>query len=61
MRNKKNRQTFKEIIETNAIGKYRYNDVDGDFRDLVMKKGQNQYQITGAGKIQFRYRIKYKF
>ena len=53
--------SFKEIIETNAVGKYRYNDVDGDFRELVMKKGQNQYQITGAGKIQFRYRIKYKF
>lgn len=53
--------TFKEIIETNAVGKYRYNDVDGDFRDLFMKKGQNQYQITGAGKIQFKYRIKYKF
>lgn len=53
--------TFKEIIETNAIGTYRYNDVYGDFRELELTTGQNTYTITGAGKIQFRYRLKYKF
>lgn len=53
--------TFKEIVDTNAVNTYRYDDVEGDLRWLELGLGSNTYTITGAGKIQFRYRLKYKF
>lgn len=49
----------KEIIETDAIGIYRYDKVTGNFPRF--KYGQNRMKITGACTIQFRFKNKYRF
>lgn len=51
----------REIIETDAIGIYRYDDVVGDFYDLALKRGSNTILVQGKCKVQFRYVLKYKF
>lgn len=49
----------KEIIETDIIGVYRYDNVVGDFIELPI--GNNIIQVEGKCKIQFRYQYQYKF
>lgn len=49
----------KEIIETDAVGVYRYDKIIGDFPRLL--KGTNRFVITGDCDIQFRYKEKYRF
>ena len=49
----------KEIIETDIIGVYRYNNVFGEFPRLLY--GENRLEITGRCKIQFRYQEIYEF
>ncbi|UUV45938.1 distal tail protein [Bacillus phage vB_BanS-Thrax1] len=49
----------KEIIETDAVGVYRYDKIIGNFPRL--KYGQNRFKITGACDIQFRFKNKYRF
>lgn len=49
----------KEIIETDAIGVYRYDNIIGEFPRLVY--GQNRFKVTGDCQIQFRYKNKYRF
>ena len=51
----------REIIETDAVGVYHYDDVIGDFHDMILKRGTNAIDIEGKCKIQFRYVFKYKF
>lgn len=49
----------KEMIETNLIGVYRYNDTVGIFPYL--QHGRNVIEVNGNCKIQFRYKSKYRF
>lgn len=49
----------KEIIQTDIIGVYRYDNIIGDFPRLV--HGSNRLKITGDCTIQFRYKNKYRF
>ncbi|AYP68260.1 hypothetical protein PQE75_gp219 [Bacillus phage vB_BcoS-136] len=49
----------KEIIETDIIGVYRYDNIIGNFTRLL--KGENRLKIDGNCTIQFRYKNKYKF
>lgn len=49
----------KEIIETDLLGTYRYNNIVGDFPRLLF--GLNRFKITGDCTIQFRYKNKYRF
>jgi len=52
----------KEIIETDAVGIYRYDKLVGEFpRFIYGLNGTNRMKITGACTIQFRYKNKYKF
>lgn len=51
----------KEIIETDIIGTYRYDNVIGELNDLVLLRGNNAIDIEGTCAITFRYRFKYKF
>lgn len=53
--------TEKEIIETDAIGVYRYDNVIGDYQDMSLKVGKTEFDISGACKVTFRYTFKYKF
>ncbi|SDX95987.1 phage tail domain-containing protein [Thermoactinomyces sp. DSM 45892] len=50
----------KEVIETDLIGFYRYDQIIGDFSTLSLQRGTNKIEIEGACKIQFRYRFLYK-
>lgn len=49
----------KEIIETDAIGVCRYDNIIGEFPRLLY--GENRFKITGNCEIQFRYKNKYRF
>lgn len=49
----------KEIIQTDAIGIDRYDNLIGEFPRLIY--GQNRFKITGDCQIQFRYKNKYRF
>jgi phage-related protein len=49
----------KEIIQTDAIGVYRYDKIVGDFPRIII--GTNRFKITGACTIEFRYKARYKF
>lgn len=49
----------KEIIETDIVGVYRYENIIGEFTRLLY--GENKLKITGDCTIQFRYKNKYKF
>lgn len=49
----------RELIETDAIGIYRYENVVGLFTRLI--EGNNEIKIIGNCEIQFRYTFKYKF
>jgi phage-related protein len=51
----------KEIIETDIIGVYRYDNVIGDYEDMSLKVGTTEFDITGACQVTFRYTFKYKF
>jgi phage-related protein len=51
----------REIIETDAVGVTHYDDVVGDYFDIVLNRGDNIINIQGTCKIQFRYVLKYKF
>jgi predicted phage tail component-like protein len=51
----------KEIIETDAIGVSHYDDVIGDYFDMMLKLGNNTIKVEGTCKVQFRYVFKYKF
>src|SRR5690606_34547459 len=51
----------KELIESDIVGVYRYDNVVGDFHDLAMDLGNNTYNIQGSCKISFRYSFKYRF
>lgn len=53
--------TEKEIIETDAIGISRYNNVVGDYHDMAMPVGENVFTVQGDCKITFRYKLKYRF
>lgn len=50
----------KEIIETDLIGVYRYEDVIGEF-PRILKGKSNRFKITGSCIIQFRLSNEYKF
>jgi phage-related protein len=49
----------REIITTDAIGVYHFDDVVGEYPRLIY--GANRFKITGDCKIQFRYIDKYRF
>lgn len=49
----------REIIQTDAVGVYRYDKVVGEFPRLLI--GTNRFKITGSCNIQFRYKKKYRF
>jgi phage-related protein len=49
----------KEIIETDIVGMYRYDNIIGEFPRLVY--GDNRFVVTGSCTIQFRYKNKYRF
>lgn len=49
----------KEIIETDAVGVYRYDKIVGEFPYLA--EGTNEFRITGNCEIQFRYKNRYRF
>lgn len=49
----------REIIETDLMGVYHYDDIIGEFPRLVV--GVNRWKITGACTIQIKYSEKYKF
>jgi len=49
----------KEIIHTDIVGKYRYDDIEGDFFNLIY--GENNIEIYGDCQIEFRYQYKFKF
>lgn len=49
----------KEMIETDVVGLYRYNNVLGEYPRLTY--GRNTFEIQGNCKIQFRYQVKFKF
>lgn len=51
----------KEIIETDAIGVSRYDDVVGDYYDMALAVGSNTFGVQGTCEITFRYTFKYKF
>jgi predicted phage tail component-like protein len=51
----------KEIIETDIVGVYRYENVVGDYYDMGLKVGTTRFGIQGKCKIAFRYTYKYKF
>lgn len=51
--------TEKEIIQTDAIGVYRYDKIVGEFPKLVY--GTNRLKITGYCTIQLRYKKSYRF
>ena len=53
--------TEKEIIETDIVGVYRYDNVVGDFHDMILSLGVNEFIIEGKCKIAFRYKFKYRF
>ncbi|MBS4207462.1 phage tail domain-containing protein [Bacillus sp. FJAT-50079] len=49
----------REIIETDAIGVYRYDKIIGEFPRLFL--GTNRFKVTGACEIRFRYVSRYRF
>lgn len=49
----------KELIHTDAIGVYRYDNFFGEFIRLLY--GENTLEITGDCEIQFRFQDEYKF
>lgn len=49
----------KEIVESDIIGVYRYNETSGIFPRLSY--GRNLLEIEGKCRIQFRYQYKYRF
>lgn len=51
----------KEIIETDIIGIYRYDNVVGDYQDMALRIGTTEFDIEGTCKVAFRYTYKYKF
>ncbi len=51
----------KEIIETDIVGVYRYENVVGDYYDMELLVGDNIFYIDGTCEIAFRYVYKYKF
>lgn len=53
----------KEIISSDAekIGVYRYDDVVGNYHDMMLNRGNNTIYVEGNCKIQLRYVFKYKF
>lgn len=51
----------KEIIESDIIGIYRYNNINGNLDDIVLKRGSNTIKIYGNCIISFRYVFKYRF
>lgn len=53
--------TEKEIIETDIVGVYRYDNVVGDYHDMVLSLGVNEFIVKGKCKIAFRYKFKYRF
>src|SRR5690606_36343676 len=53
--------TEKEIIETDIVGVYRYDNVVGDYHDMVLSLGVNEFIVKGKCKITFRYKFKYRF
>lgn len=53
--------TEKEIIETDIVGEYRYENVVGDYFDMILSLGENNFTVKGKCKIAFRYKLKYRF
>lgn len=53
--------TEKEIIETDILGVYRYENVVGEFHDMMLSTGVNNFTVEGKCKITFRYKFKYRF
>ena len=53
--------TEKEIIETDIIGMYRYDNVIGEYYNASLKVGSNNIKITGNCEVIFRYFEKYRF
>lgn len=49
----------KEMIETDIIGEYRYEDIIGDF--LEFSYGKNTIEVEGTCIIQIRYQYKFKY
>lgn len=54
--------SLREIIETDLVGKYRYNNITiGELSDLALERGSHEYEIIGGAKIEYRYREIFKF
>lgn len=53
--------TEKEIIETDILGEYRYENVVGEFHDMALSIGDNNFTVQGKCRITFRYKLKYRF
>lgn len=51
----------KDIIESDIIGTYRYNNVIGQYQNLKLDRGLNTIIVKGVCDIEFRYVFKYKF
>ena len=54
--------SMKEIIKTDIIGEYRYdNIVAGELEELYLSPGMNEVQLIGDAKINIEYREIYRF
>ncbi len=53
--------TGREIIESDFIGVHRYENVIGEYHDMSLTIGNNDFAVVGSCKIAFRYRLKYRF
>lgn len=54
--------TLREIIKTDLVGQYRYDNVRvGELGDLMLKKGEQTYSVEGDANISLEYREVYKF
>ena len=52
----------REIIETDLLNTYRYDNVVGDFENLTLKRGKNNITISGgACTVQIKHVHRYKF
>lgn len=53
--------TLREIIETDIVATYRYNNiVSGELEDLFVGYGNKEYKITGSCIFDYRFRERYR-
>lgn len=53
--------TQKEIIQTDIVGEYRFENVVGEYYNMALDTGLNTFTVNGNCKIAFRYVLKYRF